>query len=70
MIRSFYTNVAVKGSKILYRGFENGQPVTIKIPYKPTIFLPTQKTSEWTTLSGEPVEPFVAGNFLRDQEVS
>jgi len=68
MTRSFYTNVAVKGSKILYRGFENGQPVTIKIPYKPTIFLPTQKTSEWTTLSGEPVEPFVAGNFYETKK--
>ena len=68
MSGSFYTNVAVKGSKILYRGFENGQPVTTKIPYQPTIFLPTQDTSEWTTLSGEPVEPFVAGNMFETKK--
>jgi DNA polymerase elongation subunit (family B) len=63
MTKSFYTNVAVRGDNVLYRGYENGQAIQKKIPYSPTIFLPTQKETDWKTLDGVPVEPFNAGSM-------
>ena len=68
MTQSFYTNVAVRGENVLYRGYENGKSVQIKIPYNPTIFLPTQKETEWRTLNGTPVEPFCAGNMFETKK--
>lgn len=52
----FYTNVQVGYNEILYRGVENGVRVTKKIPYNPTLFLPTKNTSKFTTLDGRFVE--------------
>lgn len=68
MTQSFYTNVAVRGDNILYRGYENGQVVQKKIPYTPTIFLPTSKETEWRTLDGTPVEPFIAGGMIETKK--
>ena len=41
---SFYTNVAVRGDNILYRGYKDGKRVQHKVPYQPTVYLLTQKT--------------------------
>ena len=59
----FYTNVAVRGDNILYRGYENGKFIQEKVPFQPTVFVPTQEPSEWKTLHGANVEPFVAGGI-------
>ena len=59
----FYTNVAVRGDNILYRGYENGTPIQEKVPFQPTVFVPTKEPSEWKTLHGANVEPFVAGGI-------
>jgi len=62
----FYTHVAVKGSNILYRGYENGKRVAQKVAYSPTLFVPAKgKPTEWKTLDGKPVEPFKPGS-IRD----
>ena len=53
----YYTNVAVQGNNILFRGVKNGRRVKMKIQYSPTLFLPVKKPSEWKTLFGEPLEP-------------
>jgi DNA polymerase elongation subunit (family B) len=52
----YYTNIAVQGNNILYRGVNNGRRVKVKIQYSPTLFLPTKKTSEWKTLFDENLE--------------
>ena len=53
----YYTNVAVQGNNILFRGVKNGRRVKLKIQYSPTLFLPSKKPSEWKTLFGENLEP-------------
>ena len=53
----FYTNVATFGNNILYRGVNNGRRIKVKVPYTPTLFLPSKKTTEFKTLNGEYLEP-------------
>ncbi len=55
MSSTFYTNVAVSRGDILLRGVENGKRVSKKIPYKPYLFIPTKKETEYQTLEGHPV---------------
>ena len=61
---NFYTHVAVRGSKVLYRGYENGKRVKRAEVFNPTLFVPSRKKgSEWMTLDGRPVEPFKPGDI-------
>ena len=53
----FYTSVNRYGNNILYRGFENGQRVSKKVPYTPTLFVKTDKETGWNNLQNEPVIP-------------
>ena len=53
----YYTNVAVQGNNILFRGVKNGRRVKMKVQYSPTLFLPSKKPSEWKTLFGDNLEP-------------
>ena len=52
----FYTNVAVVGDNVLYRGVKEGKRVRQKIRYKPKLFVRSNKQTRWQTLKGEPVE--------------
>ena len=52
----YYTSVAIHGNNILYRGINNGRRVKEKVPYSPTLFLPSKKATEWKTLFNEPLE--------------
>jgi len=54
---NYYTNVASVGNNILYRGIKNGRRVKLKIAYTPTLFLPSKKSTKFTTLDGEYLEP-------------
>ena len=54
---NYYTNVASVGNNILYRGIKNGRRVKLKIAYTPTLFLPSNKQTKFTTLDGEYLEP-------------
>jgi DNA polymerase elongation subunit (family B) len=49
----FYTNCACIGNNVLYRGFHDGERVVEKLSLKPTLFLPTNKTTKWKTLDGK-----------------
>ncbi len=60
---NFYTNVQVYGSRILYRGVENGRKVRRKIDYFPTFFVPAKEKTEWTTIHGEHVAEIKPGNI-------
>ena len=48
---------------ILYRGISNGVPVKRKVAYKPILYLPSKKVTEWKTLHGEYVEPMKFENI-------
>jgi DNA polymerase elongation subunit (family B) len=53
----YYTNVASIGNNILYRGVKDGRRVKLKIAYTPTLYLPSKKQTNFTTLEGEYLEP-------------
>lgn len=59
----FYTNVALSGRFILLRGVENGRRIRKKVEYHPTFFLPSNKPTEFKTLSGEYVAPIQPGTI-------
>ena len=57
MTKKYYTNVAIQGNNILYRGVKDGRRTKMKIQYAPTLFLPSKKNTEWKTLFNESLEP-------------
>ena len=71
---NFYTSVNRYGNNILYRGFENGKRIEKKIPYMPTLFVPTDKETGWNNLQNQPVQPMTfdtmrdAGDFIKKYE--
>ena len=59
----FYTNVALIGDNILYRGVKDGKRVRQKIRYKPKFFVRSSKGSKWTNLQKEPLEEIQLGSI-------
>lgn len=49
----FYTNVTKHRNQILVRGYQNGRPYKKSVPYKPYLFIPTNKVTEYKNLKGE-----------------
>ena len=54
---SFYTNIQLAGDTILYRGYENGEPVSFRCQFSPTLYVLSNKREEFTTLDGRSVTP-------------
>lgn len=52
----FYTNVTYKGSKILCRYIEDGIRYNKKFDFKPELFLPSNKSTEYKSLYKQPLE--------------
>lgn len=52
-MNKFYTNVEVWGGKILYRGVEEGRRVRHKVEYHPSLFVPSNKPTKYTTIYGD-----------------
>ncbi len=50
---NFYTNVQCFGNNILYRGIQNGKRVKDKINYCPSLFIPSKKITNYTSLEGD-----------------
>lgn len=71
---NFYTSVNRYGNNILFRGFENGKRVEKKIPFMPTLFIPTDKETGWNNIKNQPVQPVNfdtmrdAGDFIKKYE--
>lgn len=60
----YYTYCNVVGNNILYRGHENGRKVLEKIPFKPTLYIPSNKESDWHSLyENAPLEPIKFGSI-------
>ena len=53
----FYTSVDIRGKSILYRGWKNGQRQHLRIPFCPTLYIPSKDAGEFTTINGKPVQP-------------
>jgi DNA polymerase elongation subunit (family B) len=65
---NFYTCVEIRGNKILYRGVEDGSRVCREIPYRPTLYSYTHKSSDWKTLDGRAVEPIKPGTITETRD--
>lgn len=57
MTKPYYTNVEIYGNNILFRGIKDGRRQKMKIQYAPTLYLPTNKSTDWRGLHGEILEP-------------
>lgn len=64
----FYTNVQVYGSRILYRGIYSGRPTQKRIDYYPTVFVKSQKPTEYKTIHGEYVADVRPGNIRETRD--
>ena len=53
----FYTNVISYGNSILVRGVRNGERTTARNKYQPTLFVPTQKETQFKSLDGKYLTP-------------
>ena len=51
-----YTNFFCIRDNIFYRGIENGERVTKKVTYKPSLFVDSKKDTKWKTLEGKHVD--------------
>ena len=64
----FYTSVEQAGNRLLVRGYENGNRYNVRVPFNPTMYLPTKNYSEWRTLEGNCVEPHKFGSITEARE--
>ena len=53
----FYTNIQLAGDTILYRGYENGEPVQFRSHFSPTLYVLSKNKEKFQTLDGRYVSP-------------
>lgn len=53
-MNEFYTSVSRFGNDILLRGYRDGQRISDRIKFGPTLFVPSEKGS-WRSLQGQPL---------------
>jgi DNA polymerase elongation subunit (family B) len=56
-VSRFYTNIQLLGDKVLYRGYETDEQVTIKDEFSPTLFVKSNIETKYKTLNGIYVQP-------------
>jgi DNA polymerase elongation subunit (family B) len=54
---SFYTNIQLAGDTILYRGYEDGKPISYRANFAPTLYVLSRKQEDFRTLDGKYVSP-------------
>jgi len=54
---SFYTNVNLVGNNLLYIGYENGQRIQRRFKFSPTLYVVSNKPTNWKTLDGRYAKP-------------
>ena len=64
----FYTNVIVFGNSVLVRGIKNGERVTSRLKYKPTLFVPVRKQTQYRSLDGKFLTPMVQETIKEAKE--
>ena len=65
---NFYTNISQWGNTLLLREVVNGERLTRRIKYKPTLYAPVEKPTEWKTLDGKYVTPVKFDNMKEARE--
>jgi DNA polymerase elongation subunit (family B) len=55
----FYTACALKGNKILVRGYRNGVRFTDTVAFKPSLYIKTDKDSKYRSLNGVKVKRMI-----------
>ena len=55
----FYTACAIKGNKILVRGYKNGVRFTDSVSFKPSLYIKSDKDTKYKTLTGTPVKRMI-----------
>ena len=50
------------------RGYDNGNRYSVRVPFNPTLYLPSKNYSEWRTLDNKPVEPHQFGSITEARE--
>ena len=53
----FYTNIQLAGDTILYRGYEDGEPVQFRTHFSPTLYVTSNRKEKMKTLTGKYVRP-------------
>ena len=61
----FYTNVQLVGDNFLVRGYENGKHFMVREKFNPTLYVPSNRPTNYKTLTGEYVESIKPGS-VRD----
>ncbi len=64
----FYTNVQVSGDNLLVREYDRGERKQYRLPYKPTLFIPTNKPTKFKTLEGKPVGAIQPGGIRETRD--
>jgi len=64
-LANFYTNVQSFGNNILYRGVQDGKRIKQRIEYSPSLYLPSKKITNFTSLEGDYLDQKVFGT-IRD----
>jgi DNA polymerase elongation subunit (family B) len=68
-VSKHYTNVALRGKNILYRGInEDGTRFQTKEEFRPTMFVPSKEKTKYKTLNGVYAEPIQPGNIQDTRE--
>jgi len=65
---SFYTNVQSIAGHILYRGVLDGKRVKQKIEYSPSLYISTNKKTEYRSLDGEPLQRKLFGTIYEAKD--
>jgi len=65
---NFYTNISQWGNTLLLREVVNGERLTRRVKYKPTLYVPVEKPTEWKTLDGKYVTPINFHNMKEARE--
>ena len=64
----YYTNVVSYGNSILIRGVQNGERITARNKYQPTLFVPVQKETPYKTLDGRSLAPIKQESIKQSKE--
>jgi DNA polymerase elongation subunit (family B) len=67
-LSNFYTNVQSFGNNILYRGIQNGKVVKERIEYSPSLFIPSKKITNFTSLDGDYLDQKLFGDIRAAKE--
>ncbi|CAB4133388.1 PolB DNA polymerase elongation subunit (family B) [uncultured Caudovirales phage] len=62
-MKTFYTNVQSVGNNILFRGVIDGKRVKQRIEYSPSLFVPSKRVTNFTTLEGDYLDQKIFGTI-------